>query len=153
MNYTNIKQYKKEYRDSHRTELAEKSRIYYSTHKEQVNITNRKNYQLHKKEIMIMAKQSLLIIKTDVLTHYGNGYCKCMRCGFNDIRALSIDHINGSGRKQRETLSNSRSFYNWLKTNNYPSGFQTLCMNCQFIKKKDNFECRHNLVASEPIKE
>ena len=102
---------------------------------------------------MITRRNSDKVLRLKIIAHYSNGTMSCTRCGFNDIRALSIDHINGSGRKQRETLSNSRSFYNWLKTNNYPSGFQTLCMNCQFIKKKDNFECRHNLVASEPIKE
>jgi hypothetical protein len=26
-------------------------------------------------------------------------------------------------------------FYLWLKTNKYPSGYQVLCMNCQFVKK------------------
>ena len=33
------------------------------------------------------------------------------------------------------------NLYNWLIKNNFPSGFQTLCMNCQFIKREENREC------------
>ena len=31
-------------------------------------------------------------------------------------------------------------FYLWLKRNNFPEGFQTLCMNCQWLKKEENRE-------------
>jgi hypothetical protein len=83
-----------------------------------------------------------LRLKQDVLTHYGNGKCACVRCGFEDMRALSIDHINGGGnnfRKQNK-LTSSYCFYGWLIRNNYPEGHQTLCMNCQTIKRKENNE-------------
>jgi hypothetical protein len=64
-----------------------------------------------------------------------------LKCGvfsavFYNIKALSIDHINGGGGKHRKE-SNITHFYNWLKKNNYPTGFQTLCLNCQFIKRYD----------------
>jgi len=49
-------------------------------------------------------------IKTEVLTHYGKGYLACVICGESRLACLSIDHINGGGR------------------------YQTLCMNCQFLK-------------------
>lgn len=77
-------------------------------------------------------------IKVLVLTHYGNGRCACVKCGFSDIKALSIDHIEGNGSKHRREIG--CMFYRWLIKSDYPQGFQTLCMNCQFIKR---FENRH----------
>jgi hypothetical protein len=76
--------------------------------------------------------------KIEVLTHYGNGVLACVKCGFTDIRALTIDHINNDGYAHRKTLGLSgRGFYYWLKRENFPEGFQTLCMNCQFIKREE----------------
>lgn len=76
-----------------------------------------------------------LEIKSSILTHYGNGKLACVKCGFRDIRALSIDHIDGGGGEHRRVLKRGGlSFYKWLRDNNYPDGFQTLCMNCQMIK-------------------
>jgi hypothetical protein len=87
-------------------------------------------------------------IKRDVLTHYGNGNCACVRCGFSDMRALSIDHINGDGAKHRKELSDNPEkrytglrMYKWIQDNKYPDGFRTLCLNCQFIVE---FERREN---------
>jgi hypothetical protein len=81
-------------------------------------------------------------LKQTVFSHYGRGKIQCVKCGFNDIRALSIDHINGSGTEHRNTnkYSGGIKFYRWLKKNNYPDGFQVLCMNCQFIKRVENKE-------------
>lgn len=65
--------------------------------------------------------------------HYGNS---CIRCGYDDPRALTIDHVNQDGYKQRNSQGRRLSgtkLYKWLRVNNYPPGFRTLCMNCQFI--------------------
>jgi hypothetical protein len=78
-------------------------------------------------------------IKEDVIWHYSFGSMRCAACGFNDIRSLSIDHINGGGRKHLKEIKGS--LYAWLKRNNYPLGFQVLCMNCQFIKRQQYHEC------------
>ncbi len=92
--------------------------------------------------------------KVEVMTHYGNGKCACVRCSFDDIRALSIDHIDGGGSRQRQEnkLRSSSSFYAWLKTQGYPNGYQTLCMNCNWIKRFERGE--HNAYMEysvEPI--
>ena len=69
--------------------------------------------------------------KLQVLTHYGKGKLACVLCGFNNIWALSIDHINGGGHQDiHGTL-----LYRRLVKENFPEGFQTLCMNCQWIKR------------------
>lgn len=71
-------------------------------------------------------------LKIKVLTYYGNGKLACVRCGFNDVRALSLDHINGDGKAHRASVK--MPMYAWVERNNYPSMFQTLCYNCQHIK-------------------
>ena len=79
-------------------------------------------------------------IKLEVFKYYsGLTIPKCCKCGYDDIRALSIDHIDGGGAEHRRKLTH-KNFYNWLIKNNYPKGFQVLCMNCQFIKKWENEE-------------
>ena len=73
--------------------------------------------------------------KTRVLLHYGNGNLACTNCGETDIRCLSIDHVDNNGGMHRKdsTIASSNMYY-WLEKNNYPEGYRTLCMNCQFKK-------------------
>jgi hypothetical protein len=67
--------------------------------------------------------------KVEVFSHYGGSSCSC--CGENNIEFLSIDHINGDGRKHRKELGSSgTAIYSWLKTQKYPIGYRVLCMNC-----------------------
>ncbi len=100
------------------------------------------------------------ITRIKVLTHYGNGKCACVKCGFDDIRALSIDHINGYGKKLDKTYSNrsGTGLYYWLIRSCFPKGYQTLCMNCQWIKRVINKEragadCKynHNIISEDNV--
>jgi hypothetical protein len=93
------------------------------------------------------AKQDRLKLKTEVLTHYSPMLtCQWPGCGFNDLRALSIDHINGGGGRHTKEVGvgAGSAFYIWLKKNGFPSGFQVLCMNHQWIKRAENGEVRHS---------
>lgn len=74
-------------------------------------------------------------IKEDVLQFYGNGHLACVICGENRIDCLSLDHIQNDGYLERKNSNRYGSrFYYKLKIAGFPSGYQTLCMNCQFIK-------------------
>ena len=77
-----------------------------------------------------------LKVKKEVLAHYGGLPPKCAKCGYADIRALTIDHIDGGGNAHRKQIAKTSSigFYAWLRRNKYPEGFQVLCMNDQFLK-------------------
>jgi hypothetical protein len=93
-------------------------------------------------------------IKVEVLSHYGNGQCACIKCGFSDVRALSIDHINGDGSTQKINgvrIHSGITFYRWLKREGYPEGYQTLCMNCQFIKRDVNREYKYKGTANATV--
>ena len=78
-------------------------------------------HKQHREQRLAYQKARVRTLKIEVLAHYGNGEPKCVRCGFGDIKALSIDQNQG-----------------------FPKGYQTLCMNCQFIKKIDKKENRWN---------
>ncbi len=76
-------------------------------------------------------------LKIEVLSHYSKeGFPKCQECGFENIKALSLDHINNDGAADRvkSKTKGGIAFYTWIKKNNFPEGLQCLCMNCQFIK-------------------
>ncbi len=71
--------------------------------------------------------------KDEVYAAYG-GYC-CACCGETNTEFLTIDHIEGNGKKHREEVgSGGRGFvlYRWLKRHKFPKGFRILCMNCNF---------------------
>lgn len=93
-------------------------------------------------------------LKKEVLTHYGNGILACIKCGYDkSIYALSIDHINGNGNEHRRNNKEITGdhVYQWLKKNNYPEGYQTLCMNCQYIKRIENHELANKYFHSKPL--
>lgn len=74
-------------------------------------------------------------LKKSVIEHYGN-ICAC--CSESGIKFLTIDHINGEGNKHKRFLyiKTGHRFYAWLRSNNYPSGFQVLCFNCNLGKNR-----------------
>jgi len=112
---------------------------YYKKNKGIIERKKKIYYAENKERILIRSKLEKWSLKKEVLTHYGNGKLACVKCGFNDIRALTIDHISGGGNAHRRQLSTGKqggaNFYRWLRQNNYPRGYQVLCMNCQFISQ------------------
>jgi len=76
-------------------------------------------------------------IKEECLSHYCKDNIKCAKCGITILDVLTIDHINGNGRQERKTNCKGRGgdrFYQYLRRNNYPSGYQVLCFNCNFLE-------------------
>jgi len=65
-----------------------------------------------------------------VLAHYGK---ECACCGEKEMSFLAIDHIDGGGREHKRNLGHLH-IYTWLIRNDFPTGFQTLCHNCNYAK-------------------
>lgn len=64
---------------------------------------------------------------------------ECSYCGFDDRRALCIDHVKGDGYIERKQSGNSRlSLLRRVLRN--PEKYQLLCANCNLIKAKENNE-------------
>lgn len=74
-------------------------------------------------------------LRTEVLTHYGNGLLKCCCCGENDLVVLSLDHIAGGGTAERKRLGGSTCYlYIKLRKEGFPAGYRTLCLNCNLAR-------------------
>jgi hypothetical protein len=114
----------------------------------------RKDKQL--KHMSDMAKIRTLERKKIIIYHYSKGTMACMNpeCevpgGAKNIWALTLDHINGGGKKAERELKRKekRMLYDWLIQNNFPvemeSQLRVLCYNCQSIKRVENQEgCIH----------
>ena len=91
------------------------------------------------------ANESREKIKRKVYTHYGkHGKMQCCwkGCTICDIDMLSIDHIKDDGAEHRRQMSGNRVafsgkvLYQWLISQGFPEGFQTLCMNHQVKKQR-----------------
>jgi len=114
------------------------------------DVESRKRYDkeyslIHRDRIRLRLKDYRERIKRQVLTYYGGGTLACVRCGENRMVCLTLDHINGGGNQERKKWGLYGSvLYRWLRKNSYPDGYQTLCMNCQFVKQSENDEYYHN---------
>ena len=63
------------------------------------------------------------------------------------INQVDIDHINGKGSQHTASISYGKrsgsTLYRWLIKHYFPEGYQTLCMNCQWVKRCEGFEYRY----------
>lgn len=95
-------------------------------------------YRKLNKERIAKAKQDTAArLKLEILSVYG---LQCNGCGFSDVRALTIDHINNDGyveRGEKGRHFSGEKFYRFLKAQGYPKGYQTLCFNCNIIKYRE----------------
>lgn len=57
---------------------------------------------------------------------YG-GKCQC--CGEDNFEFLALDHVNGGGRKERETMSCGQIAVKVIKLG-FPPEYRVLCHNC-----------------------
>lgn len=70
---------------------------------------------------------------------------RCKKCGFNDIRALQIDFINGGHmRIKKERFKNDSTAMWRFYLNNIENRkeIQLLCANCNWIKRYENGETK-----------
>ena len=84
------------------------------------------------------------VCKNQVFAAYGGYICKC--CGEDEPMFLSIDHIHNNGAAERKSglyRGSGSAFYQWLRKQKFPSGYQVLCMNCQIGKHKNGGVCPH----------
>lgn len=68
---------------------------------------------------------------------------KCIKCGFDDWRALQVDHVNGGGSKELKE-NGQRSAYK--KAASGDPNYQLLCANCNWIKRYENNETKSIVV-------
>jgi hypothetical protein len=89
-------------------------------------------------------KRAQAICRDQVFAAYGGYKCAC--CGESEPMFLSIDHIDNNGATERKSglyAGSGYGFYQWLRKNKFPLGYQVLCMNCNTGKHKNGGVCPH----------
>ncbi len=84
--------------------------------------------------------------KNSVFNHYGRT-CSC--CGEDTQEFLTIDHVNNDGNEHRWSNGNRITgvhLYQKIVKAGFPTGYQTLCMNCNFGKNANGGQCPHKTV-------
>jgi hypothetical protein len=113
------------------------SRKHYATHRKQkyaqATIWRSKNKPL----VNAGSRRISAITREAALLALGS---KCIKCGFSDVRALQIDHIDGGGGKELQTIGSPGVYRKVLTA---PQGvYQLLCANCNWIKRYENEETK-----------
>lgn len=86
-------------------------------------------------------------LRSKALDAYGR---QCACCGESIERFLTLDHVDGSGAEHRREVGRGDTLNKWLKRNGYPSGFQTLCVNCNSGRAVNGGGCPHVAPVKEP---
>jgi len=142
-NKERIIEYRRKYHLENRERLIQKARQWRLDNLEKRNAYSKQwkldNPEKHK----IYNLKSRKRIKVETLDHYGGQECVC--CGETRIEFLTLDHINGGGNTHRKEIGNrgGYNYYSWLKKNNYPRGYQVMCMNCNHSRGHYGY-CPHN---------
>lgn len=69
-------------------------------------------------------------LRLEVVAAYG-GKCTC--CGEATLEFLTLEHVNGGGRKHRGNRSSTNIYREVIKAD-FPKDYTVLCMNCNFAK-------------------
>ena len=118
------------------------------------SVCNQRWRQAHPDQFREQWKRANFLLKMKVLSHYSldSQHPACVCCGESEILFLSIDHINNDGWKERRfnLVTGKRTgnlggvnLYQKLVRMKYPSGFQTLCHNCNRGKWINKGVCPH----------
>lgn len=119
----------------------ETKRKYYQKNKERFREKRKISWAIWKKNnperLKVLHKRYRINLKKFVIESLG-GVCKV--CGFSDVRALQIDHVNGGGSRHREKFKSKPTLYlNSIKKDinkggDFKAKYQILCANCNWIK-------------------
>ena len=92
-------------------------------------------------------RKERLRYKKRVIAYYSYGQMCCMDCKENILDLLTIDHVNGGGKKHAKIHKND--LYRWLISRNFPLGYAVLCIRCNWLKgkvSKERYEEIINLI-------
>ena len=132
-NKDRIRSCRQDYYQKNKDRLKEYSRVYHEKNKEKRK-EHKRSYRLKNKELIRKRNQEL---RLELLEAVGGLVCK--KCGFDDWRALQVDHVSGNGAEERKTQS--QNYLAMIKqVREVPKKYQVLCANCNWIKKYENNE-------------
>lgn len=161
--YQQYKERVKKMSDIEVEEMMEQRRHYYQQNKEKIKKyahnwkqnnrerareLNRRYKKRHPEKVLVCQRRLNIKRRFEVLSHYGGNPPKCVCCGENNIGFLTIDHINGGGRKQtRELGIKGVTLCSWIIRNNFPEEYQIMCYNCNCGREKNDGICPHKCLV------
>jgi hypothetical protein len=120
---------------------------YHQTHRNEINATQREWVNNNREKWNAMqrrlSRNRRSFLRTEILHLLGG---KCVRCGFSDVRALQIDHVNlkAKHREKRhgQATTGSEMYLKFIlnQVRNGSKDYQCLCANCNWIKRCENGE-------------
>lgn len=117
------KQVRQDWTEKNREQINQKAKEYFHKNKKRINKQRNERRKKHWLELV---------------RRLGS---KCVCCGFSDIRALQIDHINGGGGVERRKRGGSiYSYIVKLSDKELKNNYQILCANCNTIKMREREE-------------
>lgn len=135
------KKYRKEYLS--RPEIKDRCKKYQHEYSQRPEVKERINKKRrdpeYREKLRASARKSVTRgrekLRREIFEILGS---RCTRCGFSDVRAIQVDHINGGGRKEIASFGNQIYRYykyllSYLKEDN-KNKYQLLCANCNLIK-------------------
>ena len=81
-------------------------------------------------------------LRQDIFDAYG---WSCACCGETEEAFLQLDHVKDDGAQHRRRVKGT-NVYHELRQRGFPSGFQTLCSNCNWAKRRG--DCPHQTKKS-----
>ena len=112
------------------------------TNKDKIRGYQIKSFNKHRVKNYANSRQWAKNLWNEYLDHYGK-LCAC--CGEQEIRFLTIEHLNGDGhlhRKQIKCRSKAMQILD-IKRRGWPSEYTVLCFNCNCAKDKNGDICPH----------
>ncbi len=130
------RKYQAKWTSEHRQHLRDYHREYNNSHPEN-KAKNRTRGRIYHRQNAPWINEKKRVrddgFRFQALSHYSPQLC-CAWCFYSNIQALCIDHIANNGAEHRKAMKGDK-IYRWLNRNGYPSGFQVLCLNCNWIKE------------------
>lgn len=108
---------------------------YYENNIEKIRLHSKEYYYRNRAIVSKRTSERAQTLKRMVIDYYSKGLMNCVCCGESEYKFLTIDHINNDGRLHRKTTGKGHSYYSWFIKNNFPSGHQILCYNCNNAKQ------------------
>lgn len=130
---TDQSEYQRDYYANNRERLLASAKARYKDDPEYREASNRRGKKHRKK------------LKDQVIAGYG-GICTC--CGESNPAFLSVDHVNGGGRKHRASLGGGTNLYMDIIKREFPDDMRLLCYNCNLGRAYNDGVCPHELLPA-----